>query len=291
MIRLLSLLLMLLAGPALALQPSPGAFGPEGPRLREQFWLIPSPDPSVLMRATVFRPPGAGPFPLAVIGHGSMSNPEERIRLGMPILFALTRWLVEAGYAVAVPERRGHGGTGGPYAEHNNPCDNPDYVRSGIESARDLRATVAFLRQQPFVAATPAVIVGQSAGGFGGLALAAGDVTGIGAIVNFAGGRGGRVGRRPNNNCAPQKLIEAARVYGRTARIPTLWIYTENDSYFAPWIARGMAEAFATGGGRVEFHMLPPFEQEGHTLSVDPDGTRIWEPIVQRFLVRTGLAP
>jgi dienelactone hydrolase len=288
MTRLVLILILLLPGPVSALQPSPGAFGPEGPRLREQFWLIPSAAPAVLMRASVFRPPGEGPFPLAVIGHGSMSNPEERIRLALPILFTLTRWLVGEGYAVVVPERRGHGGTGGPYAEHNSPCENPNFVRSGLETARDLRAAVQFMRRQPFVSSAPALVVGQSAGGFGGLALAAGDTAGIGAVVNFAGGRGGRVGRRPHNNCAPQKLIEAARVYGRTARIPTLWIYTENDSYFAPWIARGMAEAFATAGGQVVFHMLPPFEQEGHTISVDPDGPRIWAPIVRDFLRQTG---
>ena len=33
-----------------------GAYGPEGPRMREQFWLLPGADPRVPLRATVFRP-------------------------------------------------------------------------------------------------------------------------------------------------------------------------------------------------------------------------------------------
>jgi dienelactone hydrolase len=272
--------------PAAAQAPAPGAHGPEGPRLREQVWLIPSPDPAVLMRATLFRPPGNGPFPLAVIGHGSMSNPEERIRLNLPVLFTLSQWFVQRGYAVVVPERRGHGGTGGPYAEHNVPCDNPDYVRSGRETARDLRATIDLMSRQTFIDARTMIVVGQSAGGFGALALAADNPPGLAAIVNFAGGRGGRVERKPNNNCAPRRLIEAARIYGRTARVPTLWIYTENDTFFAPALATGMADAFSGAGGRVEFRMLPPFEEEGHYISTDTDGPRIWGPLVSEFLNR-----
>jgi dienelactone hydrolase len=285
--RLAACLLALLvaAAPVQAFAPSPGAYGPEGPRLREQFWLVPSPDPGILLRTSVFRPAGDGPFPLVVLGHGSQSHPEERIRLPLAMLWQMTEFFVAQGYVVALPERRGHGGTGGPYAEHNNPCRDPDFVRSGLETARDLAATIMFMRGQPFVADVPAIVAGQSAGGFGGLALASTDTRLVAGIINFAGGRGGRSERKANNNCAPQKLIAAAGTYGKTARtIPTLWIYAENDTFFAPWIARGMAEAYATAGGKVEFHMLPPFRDEGHVLAIHPDGRRLWTPLVRQFL-------
>ncbi len=61
----------------------------------------------------MFRPPGAGPFPLAVINHGSTQNALQRAQYRTPEYRALTEWLVAHGYAVAVPQRPGHGKTGG----------------------------------------------------------------------------------------------------------------------------------------------------------------------------------
>src|ERR1700730_16646909 len=46
-----------------------GAQGAEGEPDRMQQWLVPSPDPDIAAHAVVFRPPGDGPFRLAVIAH------------------------------------------------------------------------------------------------------------------------------------------------------------------------------------------------------------------------------
>lgn len=40
------------------------------------------------------------------------------------------------------------------------------------------------------------------------------------AIIVLAGSRGGRVDNEPNNNCAPDKLVETTGEFGRTARGP-----------------------------------------------------------------------
>src|SRR4051794_24602619 len=53
---------------------SPGPQGAETGAWRSQKWLIPLPDEQLLMHATVLRPPGRGPFPLAVINHGSIQS-------------------------------------------------------------------------------------------------------------------------------------------------------------------------------------------------------------------------
>jgi hypothetical protein len=48
--------------------------GPQGPEqgvIRRQTWLIPAQDHTTLMRTTVIRPPGEGPFPRAAINHGA----------------------------------------------------------------------------------------------------------------------------------------------------------------------------------------------------------------------------
>jgi dienelactone hydrolase len=137
---------------------------------------------------------------------------------------------------------------------------------------------------QPFIKNGRAVVVGQSAGGWGAIALASRNPPGVKAIINFAGGRGGRSNLQPNNNCAPDRLIAAAGEFGKTARIPSLWIYTENDSFFGPVISKRMADAFRHAGGRVEYHLLPAFGEEGHVLVTSQTALASWRPIVDKFL-------
>ena len=128
------------------------------------------------------------------------------------------------------------------------------------------------------------IVAGQSAGGWGALALASRNPRNVKAVINFAGGRGGRVGDRPNNNCASDKLIDTARYFGSSARIPVLSIYTENDTYFAPPISKPLNEAFRVAGGRVDFRLLPSFGLDGHGLFGARSGVEQWAPIVDEFL-------
>jgi hypothetical protein len=54
-------------------------------------------------------------------------------------------------------------------------------------------------------------------------------------------------------------LADAAGRFGKTARTPMLWIYTENDSYFAPSIARAMYHSFTAAGGVADFEQPGPY--------------------------------
>jgi dienelactone hydrolase len=259
---------------------------PEGGALRRELWLIPFPAANVEMRTLVFRPRGAGPFPLAVINHGSTQDAESRATAPMEEFEALTAWFVRRGYAVAIPERPGHGRTGGPYFEDQGDCEDADYQRSGLATATSIEVAIAYMTTQPFVRRNDVVVVGQSAGGLGALALASRNPPGVRAVINFSGGRGGRSYNQSNNNCAPERLIQAVRTFGSTARVPTLWIYTENDSYFPPDLSRRMAEEFGLAGGSVEYHLLPPFGTEGHLLAESRDSAPIWGPTLDAFLSR-----
>ena len=91
-----------------AAQPPFGAQGAEGAPNRLQQWLVPSPDPATAAHAVLFRPPGDGPFPLAVIAHASTQNVLRRAQMPQPEYRALSAWLVARGFAVLVPERPGH---------------------------------------------------------------------------------------------------------------------------------------------------------------------------------------
>jgi len=266
-------------------RPLPGPQGPERGAYREQLWLVPSQDTSVLMRTTVFRPKGDGPFPLVVINHGSVQNAEERRKFAQPVFAAGAEFFVQRGYAVAVPQRPGHGATGGPYFEaQGSPCENANYVKSALAVADSITAAIGYMTQQQFVKRDGIVVVGQSAGGWGTLGLASRNPKNVTAIVNFAGGRGGRVYNRPNNNCAPEKLVEAAAVLGTTARIPVLSIYTENDSYFSADLSQKIADAYRNAGGRMDYRLLPAFGDDGHRLFGARDGLVIWGPLVDGFL-------
>ena len=252
----------------------------------QQLAFIPLPNLGISMRTLIVRPARTGPLPLVVINHASTESAERRADMPEPRYAALTHWFSDRGYLVALPQRPGHGRTGGPYAEDQGGCDDADYLRAGNGAAASIEAALADLLKRPDVRKTGAIVVGHSAGGWGALALASRNPRGVAAIINFAGGRGGRSFDHANNNCAPERLIAAARLFGSTARIPTLWIYAENDSYFAPWLVRRMAEAWRTGGGPLELALLPAFGLEGHRLAEADDGATVWGPVVAGFLAK-----
>src|SRR5262245_58897515 len=130
----LSLFAALLVAPSRA-QIAPGASGEEAEPHRRQQWRLPSPDAGIAARALLFRPPGDGPFTLAVIAHASTQNVLRRAQMPQPEYRALTAYLVARGFAVLVPERLGHGATGGTYVEDQGGCDEADYARSGRATA------------------------------------------------------------------------------------------------------------------------------------------------------------
>jgi dienelactone hydrolase len=244
-----------------------GAQGPEGEPNRMQPWLVPSPDPEVPARAVLFRPAGDGPFRLAVIAHASSQNVLRRAQMPQPEYRALAGFLVARGFAVLVPERPGHGATGGKYLEDQGGCDEADYFRSGRATADSILAALSYLRGQPFIRPDDTVVVGHSAGGWGALALAGENPLRVSAIVAFAPGRGGHANDFPNQVCAPHTLVAAAAEFGKGARVPVTWLVAANDSYFPPDLSRQLADAFRAGGDRVDLHVLAASGSEGHWLA------------------------
>lgn len=272
-----------------------GAFGPEGPRLREQFWVLPSGDPKSSLRATVFRPADEQDQkkdekgatirrPLVVINHGT--SDATRLAVAMPVYYWLSRWFVDRGYVVLLPQRRGHGATGGALAESIGSCADPDHYRSGLAAADDIEAATNYLSREPFVAPGEAIVVGISSGGWASLALASRNPANVRAVINIAGGRGGRSSQNNPERavCGEPRLIEAAHAYGTTSHVPTLWLYASNDSYFRPELARGLATAWQDGGGRAELHVFPSYGADGHNLADDRAGWDVWGPVVDHFL-------
>ncbi len=246
--------------------------------------LIPFPAAGVSMHATMYLPGGAGPFPLAVVNHASEQDANRRALAPPPAFPVITAWLLAHGYAVLLPERPGHGQTGGPYREDQGACDSADFVAAGNGAADAIGAAITFAVARPDIRGGGVVVIGNSAGGWGALALAARNPAGVRAVVNFAGGRGGHDRDKPMQNCSPDRLVAAAATFGRSARVPTLWLYAENDTYFPPKLSQRMADAFRGAGGKAEYHLFPPVGQEGHALINAPLSVAPWPTVMDQFL-------
>lgn len=243
----------------------------------------------VSLAGRVCRPDMAEPGRLVVIAHGS--PPVASARPTMQLTSCsneAVRWFTGRGYVVLLSLRRGYGATGGPYPETSTPCTAATYERAARVSAEDVMATVSFGLALPGVRRKGAVVVGQSAGGWAADGVDSGPHPGVAALVSMAGGRGGHMGNVPNSNCAPDKLALAAGALGRTATTPMLWVYTANDSYFAPPIAEAMHEAWTEAGGQAELVQLGPYARDGHTLFYGQGGSAIWGPVLERYLRARG---
>ncbi|TWO71573.1 dienelactone hydrolase [Caenimonas sedimenti] len=228
------------------------------------------------------------PYPLAVLGHGRSGKAEERASFGRARYTAHSRWLTQQGFIVAVPTRIGYGDTGGPDVEASGPCSKRNYPPGYQAAADQTLAVIALLRARPDVSGDRGVVLGQSYGGATALAVAARNPPGVQLAINFAGGGGGNPETSPQQPCQPALLGRMFSGFGQSARIPTLWIYSENDMYFGPTHPRTWFEAYRAGGGPGEFVQFPPFGADGHRLFAD--GAELWRPRVLEFLRTHGFA-
>ena len=103
------------------------------------------------LQTRVLRPPGREPFPLAIVSHGSPPDGSQRPNMEIPTFSAISNWLLQRGYMVVLPLRRGYGRTGGPWLENFGSCSSPDYYRAGMTTAQDIRTAIDYFRSRPEV--------------------------------------------------------------------------------------------------------------------------------------------
>lgn len=229
------------------------------------------------------------PYPLLVLNHGRSATPAGFARVRVSDFDAAARWLARFGFLVAVPIRVGYGASGGPDVENSGSCRNRNYAPVYQAGAAQTLAVLAHLRQRPDAARDRAVVAGQSFGGTTAITLAAMNPEGVQAAINFAGGGGGSPEKHPRQPCSEKALRALFAAYGKTARLPTLWLYSENDEYWGPDLPKAWFEAFKASGGRGEFQMFPPVSDDGHRLF--SRGPQLWQPRVREFLLSIGYKP
>jgi dienelactone hydrolase len=108
------------------------------------------------------------------------------------------------------------------------------------------------------------------------------DVKGI---INFAGGL--RIAGRPMWEI---DMAQAFGIYAKTTKTPSLWFYTENDSYFSPTTVAGAYRQYQESGGQARLVALPPFKRDGHGLFADFEGRALWVGAVEKFLSQIGVS-
>lgn len=232
---------------------------------------------------TVFEIPGRASYPLLVFNHGRAVDAVGRFKMGRARYSQASLWFASLGYSVWVPTRIGYGVSGTDEdPEDTRDCRNKQYEPGYAASADQTLQVIDFAKQRADIDGKRVVVVGQSFGGATSIAVAARNAPGVVATINFAGGGGGNPATSPGMPCAPDGLRKMFEGYGKTSRIPTLWVYTENDKWMGSKYTREWYEAFRDSGGVGEFVMQPPFGDDGHLLFVR--GFTLWKPLVERFL-------
>lgn len=247
-------------------------------RLREQVLQVPAAGfTAPELEVTVYRPPGDGPHPVVVINHGRAPGPSKLQPRYRPVLAA--REFVQRGWAVVVPMRQGFAGSGG--GEISGGCN----VRSnGEQQAVSVRRTLDWLATQPWADLSRHIVLGQSAGGLTTLAYGTAPHPATKLLVNFAGGlrQEGCLGWQRN-------LVAAYADYGAATRLPSLWFYGDNDSFFAPEVWREGHRRYVAAGGAAELVAFGAFGSDAHALFGSRAGLAVWVPPLMARLDALGL--
>ena len=238
----------------------------------------------------VMRRRGADMLPVALMTDGSSAGGPRLMQMDSISLwvdqFARRGWL-----AVGVM-RRGYGHSDGELIDNSGSCAAPavgDYLE---RQADDLQATLDAIGKRPDADMSQVLLMGQSAGGATVMALAARLPSRVAAVVNVSGGlltNGGDFRLDPDCEADRSDLVWNFARFGKTAHMPTLWLYAENDGFFSPGLVARMRSAFVGAGGKAELVMLPPFGADGHTMFYAPGGPQRLLPPVDRFLRGHGL--
>jgi len=237
---------------------------------------------------TIFRDDRLEKSPFLILNHGRAVSKSGRAKLGRARYSANSAYLVGKGFAVFVPTRIGYGVTGGPDVEDSGVCDRKNYLPGYEAAAAQSMAVIDYAKSKSYVDANRGIVLGQSYGGATAVALAARNIGGVLGAINFAGGGGGNPETSPGNPCSEYQLKELFADYGKKARIPMLWLYSQNDRYFGSEYPLRWFDAFKKQGGVAQYVQLPAYGKDGHgSFTSNPNA---WKPHVEEFLKTIGFS-
>lgn len=266
------------------------AAAPE-PEARGELISIPMPDTPDILAGRVCAPRRGGPWNVVVLNHGSPARPELRATMQPAACDSEpVRWFTQRGYLVVAALRRGFGLSTGVAVEDVGPCEAPDYSKSGLIGARDIDAILRFALALPQARQERSVVIGQSTGGWATIAYDSAAAPASSLFISFAGGRGAHASATKPTNCRPDLLVDASARLGGRAAAPMLWISAENDSFFPVGLIADMQRAYNRAGGDARLVVVPAVGNEGHALFYAVGGSKLWGPVVERYLAQMRVA-
>jgi pimeloyl-ACP methyl ester carboxylesterase len=237
----------------------------------------------IRLEVVIFKPSGEGPFPLAVINHGSTgrgTNPALFTQTWFDV--GLADFLNERGWIVGFPQRRGRGKSDGQYDEgfsaeraKGYTCDADISLAGADRALRDIEAIMPALKRRPDVARSPILIGGQSRGGVLSVAYSGAHAEQIFGVINVVGGWVGD--SCVTANAVNQTLFEQG---GRFKR-PTLWLYGRHDPFYSISHSRNNFAAFQKAGGQGSFLEFDVPGSYGHDVIRHP---QLWSAPIGNYL-------
>jgi dienelactone hydrolase len=205
--------------------------------------------------------------PLIIMTHGRNGpypKVNEREVFGLQ---NLNQALANRGFLVMMLVRRGYGNSEGPDSEFLDTAEE-----SGLAGAQDIKGAVNYMSTKPEILNDRIVIIGGSQGGWISLASSTLDIKGVLGTVNISGAINFRrgAGRSIRDSAVEEELENSAKIYGRSSRVPTLWLYAENDNHL-PNSVRKWFNSYIGAGGKGRLVIKPPYKDKGHAIVSEPD--------------------
>ncbi|MEO1111251.1 MAG: dienelactone hydrolase family protein [Pseudomonadota bacterium] len=237
----------------------------------------------VRLAAVLYFPEKPGPYPLALIHHGSTGsgrNPKAFDQVWS------ADWLADVlnanGWLAAFPQRRGRGLSDGRYdegfAEDRSLGYSPDAAISlaGADRAlADANAALAALKNRADVADGKTLLGGMSRGGVVAILQAGERPEAYSAVLNFVGGWVSEDWGDPRINPTLFRRIGSFRG-------PILSIYGEEDPFYSVAYSRSyLAEMEALGADHRLHVVRVPGQGNGHWALFVPN---LWGDVVDGFL-------
>jgi len=127
-------------------------------------------------------------------------------------------------------------------------------------------------------------MAGQSAGGYSTMYIASQNPAGLIGAIDFSGGRNDiKIGSGPGY--LNQMMVNGFAEFGKTTRIPALWVFAENDSRYTANTIRASHEAFQAAGGKARLSLNASLEGDGHFIYHKPE---LWRAALNEYLGEIG---
>jgi dienelactone hydrolase len=225
---------------------------------------------------------GTGPYPVTVFSHGDVEINPYKIRLRDMVV---AREFLQMGVAVLMPARRGVGMSEGTYPKNFSHEDGDATYKARVQS-EDVLPALAWLKTRPELDAGRLILSGQSAGGYLTMYIASQSPPGLIGAIDFSGGRNDLTKAGTGPGYLNRMMVDGFAEFGKNTRIPTLWVFAENDSRYTANTIRASYEAFQAAGGKARLLLNPPIEGDGHFIHHKPE---LWRAALKDYLNEIGV--